>query len=134
MSIVEIRGDMQPIRDALRLLSDLGFSRLVVEAPGQEHKVEAAIKRLDTIPAEAIKDALRDTLEELWGDAESYDPFEMADACAEAVAEAVQDAILAGEVQGPPRSDAWVARKGHDTNLVGLTEELVNAIEGRAER
>lgn len=45
--------------------------------------------------------------------------------------EQVRHNILAGMVEGPPRSDKWVKRKGDDVNMVGLTGQFVARLQVR---
>ena len=126
-------GNLDPFLRALKALEDLGWRTLVVEAPGQEHKIEAAKRRGDTFPAGAVREAVKSAMEEVWG--EDYDdPDDMRDACTDAIEESIRDVILSGQVEGPARTQEWIERKGNDTNLLGLTGDLASAIVARAER
>lgn len=109
-----IQGSTRPFRQALKVLSDLGFNRLDVDAPGQEVKVRAALRRGDKIPEAPVKAAIKAALEQVWG--EDMDPFEMREAVEDAVEDAVRGAIEDGLVQGPKReTPSRTGKKLYDT-------------------
>ena len=81
MALLKVSGSLDPFKPVLRLMRDFGFKRITVDAPGQEAKVAAAIRRGDEIPVDGVKDAVRDALEEGWG--EDMDAHDLADAAVE---------------------------------------------------
>lgn len=49
------------------------------------------------------------------------------------VRDGVKENIKVGGVEGPERSPRWIARKGHNVNMVGLTGRFVNSLRAKAE-
>ncbi len=107
-----------------------------IVAPGQEAKVEAAERRGDRWPSadESYMRACRELL--VGGIAELANNGgtslrEVMDQIGAHLAEGVAEQITSGGVVGPQRSAAWVRRKGHDVNLLGLTGDLGGNIQHR---
>lgn len=126
MALLKVNGSFDPLKPVLRLMRDFGFRALTVEAPGQDAKVKAAIKRGDKIPVDGVKEAVREALEEEWG--EDMDAYSMADAAADAIEDEVASAIREGRVEGPKRKT-----KPSGTKLLD-TGDLADSITARIER
>ena len=52
-------------------------------------------------------------------------------AAGKAIVEDVRAGIQAGRVEGPARSPGWIATKGQNTNMVGLTGDFVRSLDVR---
>lgn len=130
MALVErgtsLAGNLNPFRRALKRLEDVGFSTLEVDAPGQDQKVAAAIKRGDVIPAAPLTAALKEALEANWG--EGMSPSRVRQAVENACTLALREVILGGKVQGPPRKTKPSGKKLVDTG------ELARSVRAKASR
>lgn len=111
---------------------------VVVEFPGQEGKVEAAQRRGDDWPKvdpsylTAANELLRDGIAEL-ANRGGTSLREVMNQIGAHLAEGVAEAITSGSVRGPQRSARWIRRKGHNTNLLGLTGDLAGSARHRLE-
>ena len=122
-----LAGNLNPFRAALKRLEDVGFRTLEVDAPGQDVKVTAAIKRGDTIPAKPLTAALKEALEANWGAGMS--PARVRTAVENACTLALRSVLLSGQVQGPPRKTPNRTGK----KLVD-TGELARSMRAKAKR
>lgn len=135
---IELTGWYRKSARLKAALRSAGASQIEVYPEGDLNvvKAEASKRRGDkTYPldkatlqaaAKPIKAALRDIVEEKVDDLRGG-----MEAAGEVLAEGVSEAIRAGKVTGPQRSDAWIERKGQDINMVGLTEDFVGSLKSR---
>jgi len=121
------KGGVDPFLRQLRLMAGIGATRIEVSAPGQDVKVQAAIRRGDKIPTDRVYAAVKAALEAGWG--EDMDPDDLMDEAAQALEEAVRAELTEGRVEGRPRSAAWEREKGNTTNLVGKTGDLADSLK-----
>lgn len=109
---------------------------IAIVAPGQEHKMEAAIARGDSLDVSEqgsrIANALlAEGVADLMNTPGQTSLREVAHQIGAHIAEDLASQILDGAVDGPERSEKWTAKKGHDTKLLGLTGDLAGSIQHR---
>lgn len=117
----EVDATMTALREGLDGMPSFEVS----PGPGDEAKAAAGVARGDSIYP--VTDDLVDALTEGFASAlMEGGGFESA---GYEFLEGVKANIFAGMVEGPPRSPAWVSKKGNDTNMVGLTQSFASNLQ-----